>query len=137
MKKTLKLLTLLLALVMMLQMVPLSALSVTAEEAGETEQITPTQDTVSLTVNSMEWRDATKAVVLTPLTDGMTVDCNYILVRLTLNAIPETATVQVDGVDLTTKIVRKQVLVYVELINGAHRFDFTLTRGSETLTHSF
>lgn len=137
MKKTLKLLTLLLAFVMMLQMVPLSALSVTAEEARETEQITPTQDTVSLTVNSMEWRDATKAVVLTPLTDGMTIDCNYVLVRLTLNAIPETATVQVDGVDLTTKIVRKQVLVYVELINGAHRFDFTLTSGSETLTHSF
>lgn len=137
MKKTLKLLTLLLALVMMLQMVPLSALSVTAEEAEETEQITPTEDTVSLTVNSMEWRDATKAVVLTPLTDGMTIDCNYVLIRLTLNDLPDTAEAKVNGIDVTTKIVKKQVLVYVELINGTHRFDFTVGKGDETLTHSF
>ena len=133
MKKNVKFLTLLLALALMLQTAPLAAIGVSAEADGEQGTTQVTENT-ELAVTAMEWRDASKAVVLSPLTDGMTLDCNYVLVRLTLNDIPQTAEVKVDGVDVTTKIVKKQVLVYVELINGTHRFDFTFDGG---LTKSF
>ena len=143
MKKTVKILTLLMALVMMLQVTPYVAIGAFAEDANGGEgTVQPDTDVTApvldgLTVTAVEWRDASQAVSLAPLTDGMTVDRNYLLVRLTLNDIPDTATAKVDGVEVQTKIVRKQVLVYVELINGYHRFDFTCTGAKGTVEKSF
>lgn len=141
MKKTVKFLTLLLALVMALQVAPIASVGVFAEEAEGDQGTVQSGETVTeesgLTVSSMEWRDASKAVFLTPLTDGMTLDCNYLLVRLTLNDIPDTAEVKVDGASVATKIVKKQVLVYVELLNGYHHFEFTCANASGTVTKSF
>ena len=141
MKKTVKFLTLLLALVMALQVAPIASVGVFAEEAEGDQGTVQSGETVTeesgLAVSSMEWRDASKAVSLTPLTDGMTLDCNYLLVRLTLNDIPDTAEVKVDGVSMAAKIVRKQVLVYVELLNGYHHFEFTCANASGTVTKSF
>ena len=134
MKKNVKFLTLLLALVMMLQTAPLAAMSVSAAEADGEQEGTQVIENTDLAVVSMEWRDANQAVSLVPLTDGMTLDCNYVLVRLTLNDTVDTAEVKIDGVDVATKLYRKQVMVYVELINGTHRFDFTI---NGSLTHSF
>ena len=134
MKKNVKFLTLLLALVMMLQTAPLAAMSVSAAEADGEQEGTQMIENTDLAVVSKEWRNADVPSNLTPLTDGMTLDCNYVLVRLTLNDTVNTAEAKVDGVDVATKLYRKQVMVYVELMNGVHSFEFTI---NGTLTHSF
>lgn len=141
MKKTVKFFSLFLALVMMLQVAPLAAVSVSAEpnENGNIEIVPPFENDSSVTVTAMEWRDATQGVELSPLTDGMTIDCNYVLVCITLSDLPDAAKVEVDGTPVWTLIYEKknQVLTYVELVNGLHRFDFTMYYGSETFVKSF
>lgn len=105
-------------------------------DAPETESETVKYGT-PLYIRGLQWRDASQAVSLTNLTDGMTVNCNYLLVRFNLNVAPQSVDVKVDGVPAEYRIVDFYVLVYIELANGIHQFDFTFHGEINSVSRSF
>ena len=127
MKKTVKLLTLLLALLLMLQVAPLAAIGVSAEEEATGTEGTVQQTEGTLSITELRWRNADQSATLADVTDGMTVDCNHLLLRVKLSEAPASYEVKIDGVSVTAQQIGLYIMITVELVNGAHVLDFSAT----------
>lgn len=114
------------------------------EKAPETESVPVTdpedgsesQKPVALAVQSVEWSDAT-VESFQSVTDGMTVDRNYLVIRFTLTTAPDSVEATVDGVTVEPTVQGSNVSLPVELLNGYHTFAFRFVGGVNTLEHSF
>ena len=103
-----------------------------AEVDNETEA-----EQIAIALESITWRNGFLDEAFETLTDGMTVDCNYLIIRLALNAAPLSVEATVDGVAVQASVDGESVLLPVELLNGYHTFSFTVNGESNTVTAEF
>ena len=105
-------------------------------EAPETEAET-TAPVTPMAIYSVIWKNPTNNSSYKNLSNGQTVDSNYLYILLTLSAIPQSVEVLVDGVEITAKVSGKTVLLPVELLNGTHTFSITVNGENNSVNREF
>ncbi len=107
-------------------------------EAPETETEPEIEgEHVMLTLESMAWRDGSLTEAFATLTDGMTGTCNNLVLRLALNAAPQSVEAAVDGVTVQVKTEDRFIMLPIELLNGYHTFTVIANGALNTVTAEF
>lgn len=149
MRKYTKFLAMILALVLMLQVAPLAAFGDASMEGdskdpantltdGETSggdeptETDPEPEGTPIEVNLIEWRLDGSNDDFKTLAQGGTIDINKILFRLTFSEKATSVAVKISGVDVQVTKVLNFAFFNLEVINGNHEMEITVTNAYGT-----
>ena len=149
MRKHTKFLAMILALVLMLQVAPLATFgdaslegdpqdptnNLTGEESsgeGEPTETDPEPECTPIEVNLIEWRLDGSNDDFKTLEQGGTIDINKILFRLTFSEKATSVAVKISGVDVQVTKVLNFAFFNLEVINGNHEMEITVTNAYGT-----